>query len=517
MSAPAYKINDRRSSSGFVNNTNTLYDASVQSIDRPRRPQVDRDDRQNLSVFGWREMMSAARHLRANFPPIGAAIEQMAMYSIGVGFNMQSLSKNSAWAEQAEEIIYEWDRVGNMKGPNFFMQETLKLAIKTIITDGDFNQILTEGSDGYPMIQNIPSHRIGSRLNTGINIVEGGAYDGMTIINGIIQDDTGRAIAARVYSTSYNSTDFVEYSMVNSGEYTSDFLLYFRPNNVEDSRGLTWLKAIINDALDIADIRKWLLLVVKGESSVMLQEYNETGSPSNAQRDALLGRTDLSSPQSASNPNYEMLDGGTIRYFKMGKAKLESLNSSRPSVNAMEFQREILRGAFSSLGWPIELYDPEHVGGAPSRQRLAQAIKTIEDIQCIAERIATDAHRYVLAKAIKNGQLDPDPDWYKMYHQRPRSLTVDNGYDIKGDLEMMRSGMVTQQWVCDKYGEYWEEVQEQKVKEEANWQRLCEENDVEPDNVRMIYPNPVPEPADGADPATETTPMPKGKTQPEND
>lgn len=495
MSAPQYKVNDKRGTSLGYASGNPLYEAATWTIDRKPAPQVDRDDRQNLSVFGWRQMMNAARQICANFPPIAGLVDQMATYSIGQGFNMQSLVKDKKKADKYEESIYEWDKICNVKGPNFNFKETLILGQKTMIRDGDSNVLLTGtnpgGDDDFPLIQNIPTHRIGMRTGSSLQIVPDGKYEGFIIWNGVIQTDTGRAIAYRIYLNHFGDSEFVDIS-------ADDLHLFFTPNNYEDSRGLTWLKSCINDIKDIKDIRDWLKLVVKGESAITLAEYNETGTPPNSIRQALLQRTDQTAPPSAINPDVQMMDGGTIRYLKYNKEKIESLSTSRPSTNAMDFQREILRGACNSLNWPIELYDADKIGGAPSRQRLAQAIKTLEQLQGIAERQASIIHRYAIAKKIKLGELEPDVDWYKMYHQRPRSLTVDQGYDIKADMELVKGGFMSMQWLCDKYGEYWEEVQQQRVDEERGWQERCAAAstggiEVEVDNVRMIYPNPIPE------------------------
>lgn len=506
MSAPAYKVNMRRGNSmGWANSSNTLYDASIQTIDRPAKPLVDRDERSNLSTWGWRQMLSAAMHIEANFPPISGAIEQMSRYAVGQAFNVQMTGRNKAWNDKAEAALYEHDKICNVKGPNFNMRETLVLSLKTMILCGDANLLLTGtnpgADDDYPQIQNIPPHRIGSRGYQSA-MVDSGPYKGLTICNGVIQSDVGRDIAYRVFDESYLSNEYRDIS-------AEDLHLFYRPQSYESGRGITWLRAGINDAADIKQVNDWLKLVIKHESSISLIEKNETGTPSNFAVRGLTPPADLTNPASAQNPYYEQLVGGTYRILKNGNS-LESLESTRPSTQVMEFKREILRGCFEGLGWPIEFYDPEKVGGAPARQRIAQAILRLEMLQMIAERIAFTEKKYTIAKFIKLGILEPDIDWWRMSFQRPKSLTVDNGWDIKADLELYKIGAITLQELCARQGNYWEEIQAQKVLEEKSWQEKCFEAEVEPADVRILYPNPPSVPVE-----EEAAPAKEDKAGPE--
>lgn len=96
MSAAPFKINDRRGTNH--GGGNTLYEAATQTTKRKRIPHQTRDHHRNLSDFGWRELMSAARWMTANFGPVVGGIRQMCNYAIGQGFNAQYYGRNKSWA-----------------------------------------------------------------------------------------------------------------------------------------------------------------------------------------------------------------------------------------------------------------------------------------------------------------------------------------------------------------------------------------------------------------------------------
>jgi hypothetical protein len=158
------------------------------------------------------------------------------------------------------------------------------------------------------------------------------------------------------------------------------------------------------------------------------------------------------------------------------------------------------------LNWLIEFYNPEALGGANIRLRVAQAVRQLERIQALAEKIATIKHRYAIAKLTKLGILPPHEEWWKIEHQRPRDLTVDNGRDIKADLELHLKGIITMRELCARNGQYWEEVQDQKIAEEKRLQEQCKAAGVDANRIVLLTPNGNPAgPVDPAPPAPEPT------------
>ena len=481
---PLYRVNERRR--WHTGGNNQLFDAagSTQNPSATRRrraPQLASDTRANISDWGWRELLSAARYLYGNFGPIRGAMWQMVTYAVGNAFQVQYIGRNREWGTRMEEAIYEADKICDVRGPSFDFKTSLCLDLLSMLRDGDCSTVLTESETGWPQFQSIPAHRICSVGKIKEGTVEDGPFAGRSITNGIIQNDAGLAIGFRVAIGAETHID------IPAGNLAMDY----RPEFTDQPRGITWLASAIYDAQDLADIRGYLKTALKSEASITLIEHNEAGEAMDPTGSILRGtstRTDNN--ELTATPSVEHFDDATIRYFRANTgSKIEAPNSQRPSVQHQQFTFEILRSAFEALGWPIEFYDPSALGGANIRLRVAQAKRTLESLQHIARRIAARKHTYMIAKLIKLGVLPLDEDWWKIEHKSPRDLTVDNGRDTKADLELYVKGVITLDELCARNGTYWEEVQDQKIREAKRLNERCAEEGVDVQQVQMLTPN----------------------------
>lgn len=468
---------------------NELFSAATQTRKRRLVPRLDRDYHHNVSEWGWREMLSAARYICGRFGPVRGAIRQMASYAIGSSYNVQYWGENKAWGEQMEYEVGEWDKICDVRGPNVDFRKGLVLDLISIIRDGDTLGLLTESKEGWPMVQSIPAHRVGHPLSS----VNEQLSNGMTLINGCIVNDIGRTVGFRVYSDDIAKDAFREISAV-------DAAMHFDMDYHEQVRGVTWLAPVIDDVADLYDIRSFLKTALKAEASIALIEENEFGDPpplASGSQFVLTEGTDNDTFSSTATYNdeagsitSEKLEEGAYVYFRSNTgSRISAINSNRPGSESSKFYFEILRGSFEALGWPIEFYDPSALGGANIRMRVAQAMRTVEQLQLIADRIAMRKHRYAIAKLIKLGVLPFDKDWWKISHQKPRNLTVDNGRDTKADLDLYAKGVISLEELCALRGNYWEDVQDQKIREEKRLQDRCKKEGVNPDRVQLLTPN----------------------------
>lgn len=472
MASPAFKFTDRRRWMGGANNE--LFKAARPDNRRRTFPRVDQDSRRNVSEYGRRELMSAARFLASNFGPIGDAIRQIVCYAVGPSFRIQYRGENRAWGEKMEEMIFQHDKICDVRGGDFV--STLKSELEGLIRDGDANFILTENAEGYPLYQSIPSHRLGVRGAFGI--IDAGEYRERPIYNGVIVDPYGRPLAYRLYSDSSDDEDFKDVP-------AKDFGQVFRRDFVDQTGGLTWLAPAIQDVDDILQVREFTKTGLKGVASRIAIEHNEDGqAPTNPLTG---GPTTASDPSQTdrSVPFVEKFEEGTMLYMRAAMGgKLEIPNDQRPSANAQEFSFEILRGAYAALGWPVEFYNPESIGGANIRLRVAQAMRTVETVQRLAECIATRKHAYAIAKFINLGVLEPDKDWWRFEHQKPRDLTVDNGRDTKADLTALESGALSLGEWFSLQGQDWQEQVDEMIAVEKYIQTEAKAAGVDPNRIR---------------------------------
>lgn len=498
MARKAFKSNRKR----IRGSSNALFRSAKQSNDRAAIPQTDKDTRRNVSELGWREILSAARMIYANHPHVRGVIDQMVNLAVGQNFRIQFEGKDRVWGDKMEELIYEHDKICDVRGEPYNFEAGLKLDLTSIIRDGDSTNLMVETEEGYPRYQAIPAHRIGSRNFTD-NVVVGGPYDGLQMVNGVILNDFNRAMALRVFKGDDTVDDYEDIPIESAA-------FYYFPNFIDQARGISGLSGAINTLLDVEEIREFLRLGIKTEAAISLIEENESGSPGPDARKRLA----KTQPETPSQPHIQEMHSGMYRYFKAGTgSKITAVNSQRPADQTMRFDFELLRACFESLGWPIEMYNPQYVGGAPSRLRLGMAVRTIEKIQSIAKRIAYRKHLFAVSKFINRGDLEPNAEFYKFTHQVPREITVDNGRDTKADLEMYKIGAITLDELSAWYGNSAEDVMRRKGKEASLKYEIATEFNVPVTDIQMLTPN-------GNEPGQPTQPeqnQQQTQQQPNND
>jgi hypothetical protein len=464
---------------GYSSSSNTLFESAKQSRDRLPIPQADKDSRKIVSELGWREIVSAARIIYANHPHVAGVIDQMVNLAIGQSFRIQYTGSNAEWGALMEEKVLEHDKICDVRGYPYDFVSGLKLDLTSIIRDGDSTNILVEGETAYPFYQAIPSHRIGSRNFTN-NIVPDGDYAGLQIVNGVIMNDNGRAVALRIYKGDDSFDEFEDIPIESC-------IFDYDPSFIDQARGISWLAKAINTLFDVEEIRKFLRIGIKAEAAISLIEENEQGQVMDPIKQRISGKPTQDAPR---EPFVQDLYYGMYRYFKAGTgSKITALNSQRPADQTMRFDFELLRSCFESIGWPIEMYNPQYVGGAPSRLRLGLAVRTIEKLQRIALRIAYRKHLYTISKLIKLGQLPPVEDFYKFTHQTPRELTVDNGRDTRADLELYKIGAVSLSELAGWYGNSTEDVFDMKGKEGKLKYEIAERYKIPVTDIQLLTPN----------------------------
>jgi len=432
----------------FQGRGNTLFDASRWDGNRPMIRKADRDVDAIVSAGGNRELMSLGRYLFANVAPLQNAIRTISTATVGDAFIPQYYGRpQGTWGDDAESLLFEWHKICVVNGGVYDWQNALKLAVIAIIRDGDIGILLTETETGYPQIQLIPAHRIGSP-NDAVT-VEGGEYDGRVLVNGAILDDVGRILAWRIYNSFGKPRDIS----------ANDLHVYFRPDWAEQARGFSSIASGIRDWQDRKQAFEFLRMALKKEASYAVVEHTEEGALD----------PDANDMTSSTGPNggtiwQERVDGGSIRVFRANSgSKVEFPESSRPSQNSQAFWERVTRDGLQAISWPFELtYDASKIGGASLRMVMEVAQRTISEYQTITQRIATRIDSWRLAKAIKAGELPPNPDWWKVAHQTPAELTADRGYAAQADREDYKLGFVTLKDVAAKRGVWWEEERAQQ-------------------------------------------------------
>jgi hypothetical protein len=490
---------------------NTLIEAATPSPDRQQTNYVDYDIHRTISVQGRRLLLSMARILFWKFPALQASILEQANLAVHT-FTPRFAGKNKGWGDEATSWLQGWHRIFDLAGAPYDEEVYRELLIISWIVDGEMGTLLTEDASGNPRIQIIPSHRIGSRYQTGGSVrvryepngrdgkdgSDGGSslyIDGVLvdpalpwtfaaavewdapIIDGVIVDDQARPIAYRVYDDPVVSGTYRDISARNM------FLSYL-PMFPGQLRGISLLASSVFPMEDVHESRAFEMLAQKTFSSRTIVEENESGDidPSKqlvmgaqyapvqlgADGQPLKDANGNALPQQKLSTDTVKAQGGTYTIFKARSgSRLTAFDWSRPSRNAQEFQETMLRDAFRWTEWDMFFsLDPKSVGGAPMRVIVDKINRVLKKRRRLPSKALLRADCYGLAKgAMRSGELAFDPEWYKWHYQGPPDITADRRYEAQTDLMEFEAG--------------WSNMQDTEAKRNGDWQAKREQRERE--------------------------------------
>lgn len=464
MSAQPFRILDQFGRN--IGSSNLLYDAAAPGRDRPAPPRVDRDSRQNLSQFGYRQLLAAGRTIYANCPALKNAIDLKAELAIGNAYLPQYYGRNKAWGQLAESLLNEWHKIMDVRGGIYDWQTDLKLWIKSRHRDGDVGIMLTESPSGYPLVQTIPGHRIGSWSQEVWTVTDDGPYKGMDLRNGVISNDFARPMAYRVYSSNFTTWRDISASTVidSSGKVirSADMRVWYLPDWVDQGRGLSSIAGGVPDWGDRKQANDFIKAALKKEASYAVVEYTESGQVDASTEFTRQGLQNTGDFLAALYE--EKTEGGTTQVYKANSgSRVEFPSGERPSNQSQAFWQKVTRDAFAAVGWPMEFYDSLEKGGAALRLVMELAQPHIAADQVFAQKIAAWIDGWRISKAIQAGELPPDPDWWMIAHTPPPQLTVDKAYSAAIDREDYKLGFVTFKEIAGRRGQWWETIREQQA------------------------------------------------------
>jgi hypothetical protein len=411
---------------------------------RPREQMTVGPIVQDVNMHDRRQLVSDSRKLYANLGPARGAINAKGIYSVGRSWLPRFEGTDTAWGEQARAwLIDQWYPIADIQGRDF--QTSLFLLSISVDRDGDMAGMLTEYEDGFPAIQLVGSMQIGHRegLVDADSRIKQGKYRGLRMIEGVVLNEAGRAVAYRVLGADAKGADDVFVS-------ARDMQLLLEPEYADQVRGFPGFSSAILDLKDLRMVQGYEKQATALCSAWALMEYNETGGP------------DLADPSVALRTGGQLLGattvrdmaGGLVKHFKANSGgKLEMLKNDRPGDAWEKFMNRLIRNAMTGIGWPYELgWDISELKGANGRMMLATAMRAVEDRQDLLRPFAKRAVGYACAKAIKQGILDPSEDWWRWGFTVPARMTADYGRDKAQDREDYLAGITNLTELCQERG-----------------------------------------------------------------
>ena len=447
------KIIDKGQQRGYAGG-DLLIQAARQTPDRRRILPMDKDVHRNVSSYGRRTLMSLGRWMFYNIPEIQGAVLEQANLATST-FIPQYVGRNREWGQQAEQWLREWHKIMDVTGWPFDYETYVQFLVINLIVDGDLGTLLTETDSGYPLIQTIPAHRIDS---TTYDIVQDGEFKDMRLIDGVIVDELGKAVAYRLKTqdTPGNTADHIDVP-------ARDMFLSYSPLSPNQVRGFSALASAAFNLQDRDESRKFELTAQKAFASKTLIETNEDGE-ANSASDLIRSTATFNDDGTKATYESERLDGGTITYFKAKTgSSLDAFAWDRPSANSQEFQERTLRDAFKGSEWDVLFsIDPKGTGGAAMRVVVEKINAVLQKRRRLVEKACRRVDGYAVSKAIKLGLLPPDVDWWRWEYQGPADITADRKYDSEIDIEEISRGLGTQKDAIARRGGFYDDVRQQR-------------------------------------------------------
>jgi hypothetical protein len=434
----------------YTRTNNSLITAATQTSDRKRVPALDYDVHRTVTNLGRRTLMTLGRKLYFDSHAIRAAIKEKAEYASSI-YLPQFYGDDQDWGITAEAWLENHDKICDVAGPPYNMRLYRRNLIIAAERDGDMLTVLVKGKTGYPFIQCIPGHRIGSRYED--LTVQKGEYDGARIIDGVIVNDTNTPIAYRVMTG--EPEDWTQYIDIPA----RDCFLSFVPEFQGQLRGFSQLGITALPIMDIAESDNLELITQRVASSIALIERNEEGEAPPGDSEGY----PVAAPAAGAMAEEKFTaDGVQLRYFRSGdpNAGLEILENNRPSANQQNFRHAKLRDAFAGIDWSIDFsLDPSKVGGAPFRvvvDKLNRNIRAIQDLALEPALLRIDGFR--VSSAVQIGALPQNKDWWKWTYQGPARITADAKYESEVDISEVAKGLKTRRRALANRGEYIDDV-----------------------------------------------------------
>lgn len=384
-----------------------------------------------------RESLAAlARYIGDNVGIAGYALELIANYSVPVW--PQACTANPDWNSAAEDYFEEWcERADYLRRFDFATLQ--RLICFAIDTDGDVGASIDNGH-GFPQIRCWPTWRIGQI--PGVPVPR--------MVEGVSIGDDDSVLGYQVV-TAPN-----KYAMVSADQ----FHLIYEPTRFERYRGLSSLRAGMNDIRDFGDIKGFLKLGTKVESALLAVikggqpedgDWNDPDNPSGSLGNATPGG--LSTAQ---------LFGGEIPIID---GELQQLTSNSPGTNKLEFLT-LLAGYFvAGLGLPPAFFNDEKLSGPNTRAVIGKAQRKFENRKHTMGRFVKWTWVRIIGNAIANGELPPMDGWQKCKTQAPPLLSIDLGDQAAAEAAAFKEGRTSRQSYHGNQGRDWQDVEDQVTRE----------------------------------------------------
>lgn len=476
---------------------------------RARGPQFsinDTDIDKLIPANDRKTLVAMSKRLAANMGVPKAIVSQKAKYSVGGAWIPSYSGTDVSNGNAAEEWLKNvWLPNCDVRGGINDWHQYLNDASKDIDFGDHFTLLTMTEDESFPLIQNIPSHRIQNGPDN--EAVSTGKYKGLKICDGIIYNRQMRPIAYRVIKEgdSREFEDIPAPSIVHV--YDKDFS--------DQGRGFPTFTHAVEDlkhCLQSTEYERIRQLII---SSIGLVEYNEHGGPDLDDPGIALGDPSIGQ----GGVTFQSYQGGMTRYMRANSGeKLEVIKHDNPGDVWESFQDRLARASVVGADWSYGMVWKSPGQGTAERADILRARRAVVERQRLLLFLARKVTSYAVSFAQNKGKITrangsrvflSNPTRWSF--SKPPRLTVDDGREEKAMIEGWRAGTRNLTEVIEANGRDIEEFTRERANEVVLRYAIAKEVgdaagiEIEPREMAMLTPNEMGDQGEAPEPEEPTT------------
>lgn len=430
------------------------------------RPQVASKELSNLTRHN---ILGQSRYYYRNDGTLKELVNNLALYSVGSGINVQPMTTNHEFNKKAAKLFAQWWKRPEITG-RFSGRQVLNFISRTYDVDGEIFIIKTFSASGEPMLQLVEAQQVKS------------PEDQEGFESGIKFDEHGRPEAYCV-------------ELLN-GEHKiipADSVIHlFNAERASSIRGISTFSQLLpltNQRTELLD-----LTIQKARQESKFVNALEQHSDDNAisAEDFLNNTADADEMNKAeeqmlfeSAHRVSNTIGGTTVSLPSGMT-IKQLSNNTPGNTYLGFAEQLLK--LSSCGlMPYGFADPSNLTGVSVRMVIAKAARVISERQDIICEVLTKIYHYFISCAIVRGLIDVPADieetMFTVAWQCPKAVTVDYGKDEKTDLMLLQNGAKPIEDYFAERGLDFNSEMEKRIEAIASVKKICAKYDINPAEV----------------------------------
>lgn len=386
------------------------------------------DEDHALKSHGRTQLRLECQDMRRNNPIVAGVCERFSDNIIGPsGLMPQAKTADQAWNAEAESFWAEWTKVCDFRH-RVNMRDMQRLAVQSRLVQGDMGFVLLANGQFQPIEA--------ERIDTPNKL-----RSDSSVIDGIQIDKAGRA--RRYHVISRNERGGLDREKFKAFQ-SKNFVHLTRSWRVDQLRAIPELAAVLPFLVDFGRLQEETLNKAQLDAMHSWAIYSQEG-PAKA---ANMGPRNATPDNSLQN--IEHFGGGQTYYMRPGES-VESLASSTPNPQYVEYSQMLLKIIASALSIPYEflLLDFSEGSFSSSRAALQQTYNTFSMWQSwLIDGLLQRLWNWRIAKAIKSGEISPAPqnergvsEWHKCVWSRPGYDWIDPGKEAKANLDNYNLGI----------------------------------------------------------------------------